>query len=281
MQNPEPADSRLKLGRLLVVDDETRIMAALCNTLTEHGYETAGVASAAEALDTLKREEFDVLLTDMQMPGMDGLALLREAQALDPYLVAIMMTGHGTIETAVEAMKLGAFDYVQKPPRLHGLLPMLTRALETRRLRKENLQLRETLGIYELCMAVSVTLDTGAILNKIMDAALQQLDADEASILLPRSDGNELYVAACRGARSEQILNQRIALGDGIAGQVARNQAPLILNGPVTDPRFAPLHPRPDIYAAISHPMMVGGTCVGGVERQRDQARPSLHAGVR
>jgi len=129
-------------GRLLVVDDEESLMTALRNTLREEGYRVTGVASGAEALAALRQGEFDLILTDLVMPKMDGIALLKDAFAIDPGLVAIIMTGHGSIRTAVEAMRTGAVDYVLKPIRLHALLPALERAMTVQRLRKENAEVQ-------------------------------------------------------------------------------------------------------------------------------------------
>jgi DNA-binding NtrC family response regulator len=134
----------------VIVDDEPEFTTALCEKLAEHGYETVGFASGEEALKALERQDFDVLLTDLMMPGMDGIALLQAGLGLDPHLVGIIMTGQGTVQTAVEAMKVGAYDYVLKPFKLDTLLPRLCRAIEVRRLRLENVQLRETLAIHEL-----------------------------------------------------------------------------------------------------------------------------------
>jgi DNA-binding NtrC family response regulator len=129
-------------ARLLIVDDEAELKDALCETLAEEGYETAGAASGEEGLKALQRADFDLLLTDLMMPGMDGIQLLRQALEIDPNLVGVIMTGQGTIPTAVEAMKAGAFDYVLKPFNLQTMRPILGRALEVRRLRVENVRLR-------------------------------------------------------------------------------------------------------------------------------------------
>ncbi len=128
-------------GRLLVVDDEISLMTALRNTLRDEGYHVVAVASAAEALGALRQGKFDLVLTDLVMPKMDGIALLKDALSIDPGLVAIIMTGHGSIPTAVEAMRTGAIDYVLKPIKLHALLPALERALTVQRLRKKNAEL--------------------------------------------------------------------------------------------------------------------------------------------
>src|ERR1041385_522848 len=96
---------------LLIVDDAALHMKALCDTLKDEGFTTTGFTSPKEALDTLGRQEFDLLLTDLMMPEMDGISLVKAALEIDTNLVAIVMTGQGTIPTAVEAIKIGAVDY--------------------------------------------------------------------------------------------------------------------------------------------------------------------------
>ncbi|MDQ3775181.1 MAG: response regulator [Pseudomonadota bacterium] len=127
--------------RLLIVDDEAAQMTALCDTLEEQGYVTAGFTSAKEALAVLRGQEFDLVLTDLMMPEMDGITLLRAALDMDANLIGIIMTGHGSIDTAVEAMKGGALDYILKPFKLSVIVPVLARALTVRRLRLENAEL--------------------------------------------------------------------------------------------------------------------------------------------
>ncbi|HEY7496723.1 MAG TPA: PAS domain S-box protein, partial [Candidatus Tectomicrobia bacterium] len=251
-----------KLGSVLIVDDEVELMTALCEVLTEQGYDVAGFASASEALARLQEQDIDLLLCDLMMPEMDGITLLQAALDIDPHLIGIIMTGQGTIQTAVEAMKIGAFDYVLKPFRLQTLLPVLARAQQVRRLRLENLQLRETVAIYELEQAIAYTLDIQAILGKVIDGAIQQVRADEASILLPTPDGEALYIAAVRGEGRAGLLGQRTPLEQSIAGWVARNRQPLTLHGAINDPRFVLPQPRPDL-SAIVLPMLAGGHLMG------------------
>lgn len=135
--------AEVKRGRLLVVDDEIELRSALCETLADEGFETVGASDGTEGLKALEKQDFDLLLSDLMMPGMDGIQLLRKALEIDRNLVGIIMTGQGTIASAIEAMKIGAFDYVLKPFNLQAMLPILDRGLEVRRLRKENVRLRE------------------------------------------------------------------------------------------------------------------------------------------
>jgi len=128
---------------LLIVDDEPASMRALCDTLEYEGYQTYGYTSAADALAAMRERTFDLLLADLQMPGTNGIDLMKSAQLIDPTLVAVIMTGHGALETAVAAMKAGALDYIQKPIKLATALPVLERALAVRQLRIEKKRLEE------------------------------------------------------------------------------------------------------------------------------------------
>jgi len=95
---------------LLIVDDEPASMRALCDTLEYEGYKTYGFTTPAEALAAMREQTFDLLLADLQMPGTNGIDLMKSAQLIDPTLVAIIMTGHGALDTAVAAMKADALD---------------------------------------------------------------------------------------------------------------------------------------------------------------------------
>lgn len=125
-------------ARLLIVDDEAAQMQALCDTLEDNGFETVGCPNGEAALAALQRSPFDLLLADLMMPGMNGIGLLRAALAIDPTLVGIIMTGEGTISTAVDAMRSGALDYILKPFKVSAILPVLGRGLTVRRLQLEN-----------------------------------------------------------------------------------------------------------------------------------------------
>jgi signal transduction histidine kinase len=136
--------TRTPLARLLIVDDESDLVTALCRILQAEGYATTGAGSGPEALDALRATTvgeaagYDVLITDLTMPTMDGITLLRAAREIDSDLDTVVMTGHGTIDTAVEAMKSGALDYIVKPFNLSVILPVISRALTVLRLRAQN-----------------------------------------------------------------------------------------------------------------------------------------------
>ncbi|MEY2467024.1 MAG: hypothetical protein QOD03_1545, partial [Verrucomicrobiota bacterium] len=132
--------------RILIVDDEAPHMKALCDTLRDCGYETTGFTTGADALAILRGNKFDLLLSDLMMPGINGISLLQAALKIDPNMVGIIMTGQGTIDSAVEAMKTGALDYILKPFKLSVILPVISRALTVQKLRKENTELAQRLS---------------------------------------------------------------------------------------------------------------------------------------
>lgn len=142
-------------GRLLVVDDETTMVRALCSTLEMEGHFVQGFDSARDALAALHPGEFDLLLTDLTMPDMDGVELIAAAKQIDPALDAIVLTGHGTIDTAVRTMQAGALDYILKPCRLSVVRSVISRALDLQRLRREHatMQLRDKRRADELAAA--------------------------------------------------------------------------------------------------------------------------------
>jgi signal transduction histidine kinase len=160
-------------ARLLIVDDEARHVQALCQTLSRCGYHVEGTANPLEALAQLRIRTYDLLLTDLMMPNIDGIELLRQALVIDPNIVGILMTGHGTVDTAVEAMKSGAYDYILKPFNLSVVLPVLRRSLATRRLRIENTTLMTQLKQRALELASA---------NQALQAANRELDSFAHSI---------------------------------------------------------------------------------------------------
>ncbi len=132
--------------KVLVADDDASVRRVIERHLEDAGYSVAAADGGIPALSLLRGGGFAALVTDLQMPGMDGIALLGEAKRLDPALPVVVITAHGSVETAVDAMRKGAFDYVEKPFHRDVLLLTLERALRHRALLEENLRLTEALA---------------------------------------------------------------------------------------------------------------------------------------
>ena len=131
--------------RVLVVDDEKSMRELLAITLERQGYEVSVAEDGEVAIEAVRRDGFDVIITDLRMPNADGLQVLRAAKEHTPETVVIVITAVGSTDTAVEAMKLGAYDYITKPFKLDEIHVIIRRALERKRLRDENLYLRKQL----------------------------------------------------------------------------------------------------------------------------------------
>jgi DNA-binding NtrC family response regulator len=117
--------------RVLVVDDEEDFLETLVNRLRRREIEATGARSGEAALEEMKKKLFDVVILDIKMPGgMDGIEALREMKKMQPLAEVILLTGHASVETSIEGMKLGAFDYVLKPIKLEELLPKMAQAFE-------------------------------------------------------------------------------------------------------------------------------------------------------
>ena len=136
---------------ILVVDDEVSICQTLGGILTDEGYEVVTAGSGEEALRVLEEEQPHLILLDIWLPGMDGIEALKAIKSTHPQLQVVMMSGHGTIETAVKATKLGAFDFIEKPLSLEKVILVVNHALDFVRLEEENLLLRQRVSHeYEL-----------------------------------------------------------------------------------------------------------------------------------
>src|SRR5512147_3130900 len=131
------------MHNILIVDDEAGIRQSLKGVLEDEGYKAALAESAEACLELLDKRAFDVVLLDIWLPGMDGLDCLQRIKQSDDAPEVIMISGHGTIETAVRATKLGAFDFIEKPLSLEKTLILVKNAVEARRLRGENRDLKQ------------------------------------------------------------------------------------------------------------------------------------------
>jgi diguanylate cyclase (GGDEF)-like protein len=174
--------------KVLIIDDEAPQLHALCDTLQDYGYETTGFTSCAEALQALHETRFALLLTDLMMPEMNGVSLLAAATKIDPDLAGIIMTGQGTIHSAVDAMQTGAVDYIQKPFKLSTILPVLARAVERRRLRMHNQDLHQRRLEHVISHDGLTDLPNRNHFIELLDQALAQIPGASGSLAVVLTD---------------------------------------------------------------------------------------------
>ncbi|MDH4257410.1 MAG: sigma-54 dependent transcriptional regulator [Candidatus Aminicenantes bacterium] len=133
--------------KILVIDDEAGIRSSLKGILEDEGYSIKTVVKGEDALQLLKRENFDLILLDIWLPEMNGIEILKKIKNMDEAPRVVMISGHGTVETAVKAIKLGAYDFLEKPLSLEKVILTVQNALKQKKLEEENIRLRESVGL--------------------------------------------------------------------------------------------------------------------------------------
>ena len=185
-------------GKLLIVDDELSVRDSLGKWFREEGYEIGTAESASDALTRMAENKWDVALLDIKMRGTDGIELQRRLHELDPDLIVIMMTGYASVETAVTALKNGAYDYVSKPLDPDEIAHLVNKALAHRRAEKENVRLRETVAE---ATSPGDLVGKSAAMRKVADA-IETVAPTDANVLITGESGTgkELVVRAIHAA---------------------------------------------------------------------------------
>jgi len=171
--------------KVLVCDDKELMRESLGDSLRRANYEVVTVAAGAEALEEVTRADYDVLITDLKMPGMDGLELLERVTRIAPTLPVVMITAYATVENAVRAMKLGAFDYIMKPFKVDQIEMVIEKAVRHRRLVDENERLRAQLED----AAVERPLVGSSDAMRRLDAEIRQIAPSRATVLITGESG--------------------------------------------------------------------------------------------
>jgi len=186
-----PAAIKTK-GRILIVDDELAVRDALGKWFTSEGYAAHPSCSAREALEIIQKKEFDIALLDIKMPGMDGMELQARLKQADSDLTVIMMTGYASVETAVQALKRGAYDYITKPVDPDELSHLVANALEHKRASREVARLREDLQ--EISPGTEL-IGRSPAMKKITEL-IEMVAPTEATVLITGESGTGKEVVA-------------------------------------------------------------------------------------
>ncbi len=241
-------------AKILVVDDEKRMCESLQTLLSNAGYNVTTAEKGEEALNKINRNDFDLVITDIKMPQVDGLDILKAARTKDEDALVILMTGYASLESAISAVNEGAYDYLMKPIEFSDLKLTIQRALEKRRadrdrqdllmeLQERNLELKKKVeeldALYKAGMSLSTTESLNELLHRIVSLATQVIEAQSGSIMLIQLPENVLTIEATTGLDTDIIKHTRLELGSSIAGYVALKGEPLMVEDIEKDPRFS------------------------------------------
>ncbi len=242
--------------KIMVVDDEQGLRDMLSFSLSGRGFDVTTAQDGEEAIRLLKESKYVLAICDIKMPRKDGLATLTEMKALAPDMEVVMATGFGTVELAIQAMKLGAHDFIQKPFNLDELFAVLDKALERS-------ELKTLAAAYEASKVIFSTVNLHVLLPVIARLAKQTMGANDVSVLL-REETGKFSLAATEGAHPSLQCSDAMPLGRRVALQVSEQREPVVIVGPLEDDgRFGAVRGSRTIRSSIVYPLSVGGECVG------------------
>jgi signal transduction histidine kinase/DNA-binding response OmpR family regulator len=258
---------------ILVVDDEQSIRYVLSSLFARMGWRTKAVSSAEEALSTLNGEKPGVALLDIRLPGMNGLELLGELKKVSPDTEVIMITSYASTDTAIEAIRKEACDYLPKPfENLDVVWGPVRRAFAKRSLSLKNRQLLLDLensnrGLSAALKRKKSLIDAGramggiGVLPELLDffvgVVADELEVDRVSLMLVDEDTQEMWIVASRGLDEKVKKEVRRKVGDGIAGWVAREGKPVLVKDVVSDPRVKTVLHSTHATSFISAPIVL------------------------
>ena len=234
------------MGTILIVDDDKIIRKITFEILNDAGYRVLEAAGSFEGLEMLKKEKVDAVLLDVVMPMESGFEMIPQIKGIDEDVAIIIMTGFASTDSAIEAIRKGAYDYIKKPVASEKLLHSIKNALERRQLTLENRSLVQTLEdrinklelFQQIDDTISSTLDLNKLMEKTMDITKSVLKAEACSILLLDETTGELVFSVALGEKGDEVKEFRIKKGQGIAGWVLEHGKPLFISDAQQDDRF-------------------------------------------
>ncbi len=243
--------------RIILIDDEKRMCDSLSTLLSGDGFRVEAFQSSVEAADAIKDGQLDLVITDIKMPKLDGIEILKIVKEVDPDVPVILMTGFASLETALEAIARGAYDYLLKPVEFTYLELAVKRALEKRNSDRSQAKLLKQLqesndnrkqrieeldALFEASRSIGSALHLSELLEKIVSLAAQVTDAQVGSIMLLDDARQHLTIEAAIGLDPEIVAITRLNIGESIAGHVAQEGKPLVVRDVENDNRFQRLN---------------------------------------
>ena len=251
-------------GKILVLDDEQIVLDSVTRVLEEENYEIRTCRKGAEAVEALKGGGFDILITDLKMPGMDGLQAMEALADVDPDLSMIMLTAYSTVDSAVKAMKLGAVDYIKKPFTPEQLTELVEKVMENRKKRFERRYREDTFE--ELKTAISTTLNLKEVLELIVQGVVKVMKFKGSTLSLLDKNREHLKVFAHHGLSKKYVDKGPLDASKSI-GETILSGKHVSVKDASSDPRVQ--YPREamreGVVSILSVPLIVRNKVIGAL----------------
>jgi response regulator RpfG family c-di-GMP phosphodiesterase len=229
-------------GKILLVDDDEGILASLSDFLNLEGFEVETINDGQKAINLIGNNHYDLIISDIKMPVVSGIGVLKAAKEMDKYTPVIMITGYASVDTAIEALRQGAYDYLSKPFDMDRFVMIVERAIRQKKLAEKNKELTENLSslnkqleekikhifaLKEVSRAISYISDLESILGAIVNVCKEITKAGKVAFLLLDERSKELLIEIAVGIDSEIIKTLRIKEGEGVIGWASNIKRPI------------------------------------------------------
>ena len=250
--------------RILIADDEADVLDMCARALSLEGYRICSVQSGFDAIEKVREQPFDLLLTDIKMPGMSGLQAFRIIKQHAPDIVGVAITGYGAVETVIEALKLGMDDFLLKPFSLDELSGAVSKALQKKRLERENARLKALIPLLQLSQAFMTVTDLDALLQQVMQLAVHDTASDLGILMLKNEASQALDARAAVGSDGTEVPSGEYALSDSIVKRTVDSGRAVVWQADADQgPFFAVEAGDALVQAAVALPLVVKGELIG------------------
>jgi signal transduction histidine kinase/FixJ family two-component response regulator len=265
--------------KIVLVDDEKRMCDSLSKLLTGDGYEVDAYQDAPAAAEAIRNHKTDLVITDIKMPKLDGIGLLGIVKEVDEEIPVILMTGYAALDSAIEAVARGAYDYLMKPIEFAKLQLAVRRALERRSsvLDRRNLmerlkiatmlqerRINELNALYEAGKSIGSTANLQELLRQIVVLASSVTEAKVGSIMSLEENADTMTIEAAIGLEASVVARTRLPVGTSIAGHVAKTGQPLMIEDVESHPQFRRINrERYGAASLLCAPLIIKGRVIG------------------
>ena len=254
---------RMAGERVLIADDEADVLDMCAKALSAEGYQVSRARSGLEAVEMAKQQDFELLITDIRMPGMSGLEAYRAIKQLDPDIAGVAITGYGAVAMVITALKLGMDDFLLKPFSLGDLSAAVSNALTRKGLEKENARLKALIPLFQLSQTFVTVTDLDTLLQGIMQVAVQATLADLGVLMLENEASESLEVRAIVTKSGAQLPGQEYRLSDTITRQATEDGQPVIWQESSVERFFAQETISHQVTTAVALPLITKGEVIG------------------